>query len=59
MGLEPKVSAAGTGGMLSISNSEQTVGLALLGGYSVDNFSIAPDHAKGSLIGYVPHDLIV
>jgi len=50
--------AAGTGGTLSISNSAHTVGLALLGNYSVDNFSIAPDHAKGSLIGYVPHDLI-
>jgi hypothetical protein len=51
--------AAGTGGTLSISNSAHTVGLAQLGNYySVDNFSIAPDHAKGSLIGYVPHDLI-
>jgi VCBS repeat-containing protein len=50
--------AARTGGTLSISNSAQTVGLALPGDYSVDNFSIAPDQAKGSLIGYVPHDLI-
>ncbi|MGB8397718.1 hypothetical protein, partial [Bradyrhizobium sp.] len=51
--------AAGTGGTLSISDGVQTVDLALLGHYSADNFSFAPDHAHGTLVAYVPHDLTV
>ena len=51
--------AAGTGGTLAISDGAQTIDLALLGHYSADNFSIVPDHAHGTLVTYVPHDLIV
>ena len=51
--------AAGTGGTLAISGGAQTVELSLMGHYSADNFSIAPDHVNGTLIAYVPHDLIV
>jgi hypothetical protein len=50
---------AGTGGTLAISDGAQTVELSLLGHYSADNFSIVPDHAKGTLVTYVPHDLAV
>jgi hypothetical protein len=51
--------AAGTGGTLAISGGAQTVELSLLGHYSADNFNIVPDHANGTFITYVPHDLIV
>ena len=51
--------AAGTGGTLAISSAAQTVELSLLGHYSADNFSIVPDHAKGTLVTYVAHDLVV
>jgi hypothetical protein len=51
--------AAGTGGTLSVSDGSATVNLSLLGLYSADNFSIVPDHAKGTAVVYVPHDLIV
>jgi len=51
--------AAGTGGTLAISGGAQTVELSLVGHYSADNFSIVPDHVNGTLIAFVPHDLIV
>jgi hypothetical protein len=51
--------ATGTGGTLSISDGAQTAELTLLGHYSADNFSIVADAAKGALISYVPHDLLV
>ncbi|HKH03407.1 MAG TPA: adhesin, partial [Bradyrhizobium sp.] len=51
--------AAGTGGTLMISDGLQTLNLSLIGNYSSDNFSIATDQAKGTLVSYVPHDLIV
>jgi hypothetical protein len=51
--------AAGTGGTLAISGGAQTVELSLVGHYSADNFNIVPDHANGTLIAYLPHDLIV
>ena len=51
--------AAGTGGTLMISDGTQTVDLSLLGDYSADNFRIVPDQVKGTLVTYVPHDLIV
>ena len=52
--------AAGTGGTLAISNGAQTAELSFLGNYSADNFSLAPDQAKGTLVTYVPHhDLVV
>ena len=51
--------AAGTGGTLAISDGAQTVELSLLGQYSADNFSIVPDHLHGTLVTYVPHDLVV
>jgi hypothetical protein len=52
--------AAGTGGTLAISDDgAQTLELSLLGQYSTENFSIVPDRAKGTVVTYVPHDLIV
>jgi hypothetical protein len=51
--------AAGNGGTLSISDGSQTAELTLLGHYSAENFSIVADAAKGTLISYVPHDLLV
>ena len=51
--------AAGTGGTLAISDGAQTVELSLLGQYSADNFRIVPDHLHGTLVTYVPHDLVV
>ena len=51
--------AAGTGGTLAISDGAQTVELSLLGKYSADNFSFVPDHVHGTLVTYVPHDLVV
>jgi hypothetical protein len=51
--------AAGSGGMLAISGGAQTVELSLLGHYTVDNFSIVPDQATGTLITYLSHDLHV
>ena len=51
--------AAATGGTLTISDGAQTLDLSLLGHYSADNFSIVPDQVHGTLITYVPHDLIV
>jgi hypothetical protein len=51
--------AAGTGGTVAISDGVQTVDLALLGHYSADNFSIVADHAHGTLVTFVPHDLVV
>jgi hypothetical protein len=50
---------AGTGGTLAVSNGTQTVELSLLGHYTADNFSIVPDQAKGTIITYVPHDLVI
>ena len=50
--------AAGTGGTLAISDGVQTVSLSLLGNYSADNFTLIPDHARGTLIAYVAHDLV-
>jgi hypothetical protein len=51
--------AAGTGGTLAISDGAQTLELSLLGHYSADNFSIVPDQVHGTLITYVPHDLML
>jgi hypothetical protein len=51
--------AAGTGGTLAISDGAQTLELSLLGDYSADNFSIVPDPVHGTLITYVPHDLML
>ena len=51
--------AAGTGGTLAVSNGAQVVELSLVGHYTPDNFSIVPDHATGTLVTLVPHDLIV
>jgi hypothetical protein len=51
--------ATGTGGTLAISDGAQTVELSLLGQYSADNFRIVPDHLHGTLVTYVPHDLVV
>ena len=51
--------ATGTGGTLAISDGAQTLDLSLLGHYSADNFSIVPDQVHGTLITYVPHDLIL
>jgi hypothetical protein len=51
--------AAGTGGTLAISDGAQTVELTLFGDYSTDNFSIVPDPVHGTLITYVPHDLML
>jgi hypothetical protein len=53
------VIAVGTGGTLAISDGAHTVDLALLGHYSADDFSIVPDHAKGTLVTFVSHDLVV
>jgi VCBS repeat-containing protein len=52
-------SAAGTGGTLTISDGAQTAELSLLGHYSVDNFSVVTDQAKGTSIIYLSHDLVV
>ena len=51
--------AAGTGGTLAVSDGVQMVELSLLGHYTADNFSIVPDLAKGTLVTFVPHDLIM
>jgi hypothetical protein len=51
--------AAGAGGTLAISDGTQTVELSLFGDYSADNFSIVPDPVHGTLITYVPHDLLL
>ncbi|MGZ4964246.1 MAG: beta strand repeat-containing protein, partial [Limisphaerales bacterium] len=51
--------AAGSGGTLAVSDGVQTVELSLLGHYTANNFSIIPDLAKGTLVTFVPHDLIV
>jgi len=51
--------SSGTGGTLTVSDGATTVNLSLVGVYSADNFSIVPDHAKGTAIVYVAHDLIV
>jgi hypothetical protein len=51
--------AAGTGGTLAISDGAQTVELSLLGHYTADSFSIIPNHVHGTLVTYVPHDLVV
>jgi VCBS repeat-containing protein len=51
--------AAGTGGMLTVSDGAHTAELALLGHYSAENFSVVTDQAKGTLITYVSHDLVV
>jgi hypothetical protein len=48
--------SAGTGGMLAISDGTQTLELSLLGHYSADDFSFAPDQLHGTSIIYVPHD---
>jgi hypothetical protein len=49
--------AAGTGGALAISGGAQSAVLNLIGQYTADNFSITPDHATGTLVTFVPHDL--
>jgi VCBS repeat-containing protein len=51
--------AAGTGGTLTVSDGLQSAELSFLGQYSADNFNVVSDHAKGTLITYVPHDLLV
>jgi VCBS repeat-containing protein len=51
--------AAGGGGTLTISDGSQSLELSLVGAYSADNFSLVSDQAKGTLVSYVPHDLIV
>jgi hypothetical protein len=51
--------ATGTGGTLAISDGAQTLELSLIGDYSADNFSIVPDQVHGTLITYVPHDLMM
>jgi hypothetical protein len=51
--------SSGTGGILTVSDGSAAVNLSLLGVYTADNFSIVPDHAKGTAIVYVAHDLIV
>ena len=51
--------AAGTGGTLAISSGAQTVLLSLIGHYATDDFSIVPDHATGTVVTLVPHDLHV
>ncbi len=51
--------AGGTGGTLAISGGAQTLELSLLGHYSADNFSIVPDQLHGTIITYVPHDLML
>jgi hypothetical protein len=50
--------AAGTGGTLTISDGTHVAALSLVGNYSADNFSMAPDQVKGTSITYVAHDLI-
>jgi hypothetical protein len=59
MSLSYHENTAGTGETLAISNGTQTIELSLLGSYSTDNFSIASDHAHGTSIVYVPHDLTI
>ena len=51
--------AAGGGGTLTISDGSHSLELSLVGAYSADNFSLVADQAKGTLVSYVPHDLIV
>jgi VCBS repeat-containing protein len=51
--------AAGTGGTLTISDGAQTAELHLLGHYSADNLSVVTDQAKGTLVTYLSHDLVV
>jgi hypothetical protein len=51
--------AAVTGGTLAVSDGAHTVELSLLGQYTANNFSIVPDQVKGTVVAYVPHDLIV
>jgi len=51
--------AAATGGILTISDGAKTVELSLLGNYSADNFNLVSDQAKGTLVAYVHHDLVV
>jgi len=51
--------AAGGGGTLTISDGSHSLELSLVGAYSADNFSLVSDQAKGTLVSYVPHDLIV
>jgi hypothetical protein len=50
--------SAGTGGKLTISDGVHVAELSLVGGYSADNFSLAPDQVRGTSITYVPHDLV-
>ncbi|TMJ84756.1 MAG: hypothetical protein E6G79_09140 [Alphaproteobacteria bacterium] len=50
---------AGGGGTLTISDGSHSLELSLVGAYSADNFSLVADHAKGTVVSYVPHDLIV
>jgi hypothetical protein len=49
----------GAGGTLTISDGTHMAKLALIGNYSADNFSLAPDQLKGTSISYVPHDLVI
>jgi hypothetical protein len=51
--------AEGTGGTLSIVNGAQSVELSLLGDYSAENFNIVWDQTRGTIIAYVPHDMVV
>ncbi len=43
---------AGTGGTLSVTDGAHTANIALLGQYSADNFTLATDHASGTLLSY-------
>ncbi|WP_168212815.1 MULTISPECIES: FecR domain-containing protein [unclassified Bradyrhizobium] len=49
----------GTGGTLTISDGVHISELSLVGNYSADNFSLAPDLIKGTAITYLAHDLVV
>jgi hypothetical protein len=49
----------GAGGTLTISDGAHIAELSLVGNYSADNFSLAPDPLKGTAITYLAHDLVV
>jgi hypothetical protein len=57
--LSYRENAAGGGGTLTISDGSHSLELSLIGAYSADNFSLVADQAKGTVVSYVPHDLIV
>jgi hypothetical protein len=51
--------AAGTGGTLGGFRWSANCRAVAAGHYTADNFSVVPDQAKGTLVTFVPHDLIV